>query len=168
MVGAMKQLTSRLLKPGISVGVLLIVALACHTPRQIQAEREAIAQFKLLEESIYVPPDVTLLAEVYSSADHLEYASAGVVRIYTTSRSCEEIVAEYEKEMTNLGWTATPMGDCDDLIWLNMRTTAGAYFGIDAEPDEMSQLSDEWQLLAQQYKGLYYMSARSFVWYEEQ
>ena len=157
----------RLLRPIIAAGILLIAMLACYTPWQIQAEREAIAQFAVLEESIYVPPDATLLAEVYSSGRSHEYASAGVVRIYTISRSCEEIIAEYKEAMTDLGWTATPMGDCSGPVWLNMRTTTGAYFGIDAEPSEESQLSDEWRLLREQHEGLYYMSASVFVWYEK-
>jgi hypothetical protein len=163
----MKRLVGVSLRPGIVIGVLLIATLACYTPRQIQAEREEVAQFALLEESIYVPPDATLLAEVYSSAQHRGYASAGAVRIYSISRSCEEIVAEYEEAMTNLGGTATPMGDCEGPVWLNMRTAAGAHFGIDAEPGEQSPLSDEWRLLREQHKGLYYASATLFAWYEE-
>ena len=141
--------------------------LACYTPRQMQAEREAIAQFAVLEESIYVPPDATLLAEVHFSGRSHEYASAGMERVYASTLSCEEIVAEYLETMTDSGWTATIMANCDEVIWLSMRNADGAYFAIESGPPEESRLSDEWQLLQEQYEGLYYVLSNLTVWYEE-
>lgn len=157
----------RLLRPIIAVGILLIAILACYTPRQIQAEREAIAQFAVLEESIYVPPDAILLAEVYFSGYSHEYAGAGVERVYANPHSCEEIVAEYLEAMTDLGWTTTIVGNCDEVIWLSMRNADGAYFAIESAPPEESRLSDEWQPLQEQYEGLYYVLSNLIVWYEK-
>jgi hypothetical protein len=167
MVEAMRQLVGRLLRPGIAAVILLIATLACYTPRQIQAEREAITQFTFLEESIYVPHDAALLAEVHFSGHSHEYASAGVEQVYANPRSCEEIVAEYLEAMADLGWTATPVGSCDKVIWLNMYSTSGGRLGIYAEPPQGSRLSDEWRLLQEQYEGLYYVLSNLTVWYEE-
>jgi len=167
VVRVMERLAGRLSRLSIAVGALIVATLACYTPRQIQAERRAISQFALLEESFYVPGDAILLAESYSSALHNEYASAGVVRIYASSCSCKEIVAEYRDAMTDSGWTATPTGNCDGVIWLNMRSAVGAQLGIEAKPPEGSQLADKWRLLQEQYEGLYYMSASLAVWYRQ-
>jgi len=153
---------------GAAIWVLLAVTLACYLPYQkAQAEKDAITQLDLLDKSIYTPSDATLLAEEYSSWQGHEYASAGVERIYTVSRSCEDIVAEYREAMASSGWTVTPMGNCDSVVWLRMRTSSGAYFAIDACPAEESRLSGEWRLLTDQYEGLYCVLATVFEWYEK-
>lgn len=167
MVRAMRESTRRLPVPGVAVGILLITMLACYTPLEVRTEREAIAQFALLEESIYVPPNASLLAEVNFSGHSHEHASAGTERIYASPRSCEEIIAEYMEAMTGLGWIATTMGDCGDVIWLSMRNADGAYFAIEDAPPKGSRLSDEWRLLQKQYEGLYYVLSSLPVWYEK-
>jgi hypothetical protein len=165
----MRRLARRSLLPGIVTGILLIATLTCYTPRQIQVEKEAIAQFAVLEESIYVPPDVTLLAENYSSGYSHEYVGVSAVWIYATPHSCEKIIAEYQEEMTDSGWTATTVGSCDQEIWLYMHTS-GAQFFIYAEPPEPQEvfpLWKEWESLQKQYQGLYCVTANLAVGYDE-
>jgi hypothetical protein len=154
----------------IAAGILLIATLACYAPWQkAQAEREAVAQFAVLEESIYVPPDATLLAEAEFSGKSHEYASAGVIRVYTLSRSCKETVAEYQEVMTESGWTvATSMGSCDQVLWLKMYMSTRGQFGLYAKPPKESPLAEEWLHLQKQYEELYYVSSSSIVWYENQ
>jgi len=164
-----RGLRKTLWHPGIALGILLAVTLACYTPwEKTWAEKKVVAQFADLDETIYVPPDATLLAETYFSAQSHEYALAGANRIYTIPRPCEEIVAEYKQAMADSGWTAMPMGDCNGAVWLDMRAADGAHFGIDAKPGEKSRLAEEWQILQEQYDGLYYVMASTYVWYEKQ
>jgi hypothetical protein len=174
-------LIRRLVQVSVVAGGLSLATLACGTFCQasrllverhwlaLQAETEAVAQFALLEESIYVPQDATLLAETYSSKQRPNYATAGVHRIYTLPRSCEEVIADYEKSMTDLGWTAvyTQTGGCDTESWLRMRAADGSQFDIYEEPGDQFRLSGEWRTLQERYDGLYYVVAFTYVWYEK-
>ena len=133
----------------------MIAVLTCC--RSLLAERKAIGELALVEESIYVPHDAILLAEYHSSrADHYAYASAYAAWFYMAPRSCEKIVAEYQEAMTDSGWTVGSVGNCDKDTWLTM-VTSGAVFHMYGEPLE-SQLEQEWQHLREQYddKGMLY------------
>lgn len=162
----MRWIAKRLAIPCIAVGMLLVAATGCYTPwRKSQAEEEAIAQFAVLDESIHVPTDATLVAEAYFSERSSVHAFAGVERVYVTSRTCEEIITEYQQTMADSGWTLGAVGDCGGKVWLRM-VTSRAGFGIYAEPPQGSRLVREWGLLRDTHENLYYVISSFGVEYE--
>jgi hypothetical protein len=155
-------------KSGLVCLGVLAVALACHTPwRKTAAEREAIAQLALMEETIYEPPDAVLLSEVRFSALNHEYAFAGIERIYATSRSCEEIATEYREAMAKLGWIAGS-GDCSSQLWLAMHTEQ-AQFSIEIDLSEDDRLREDWEHLQREQPdvSLYVVAASLAVMLEQ-
>lgn len=170
MKGKIKRLAIRLLGPGLVVVSLLLTAESCYTPWQTaQTEKQAVEQFAVVKQSIYVPPDATLLAELYFSERSNDFAFAGVEQIYSSPRSCMEIVAEYRKKMTNAGWVVKHESSCDQELWLIMRISQDerTQFSIEAHPGSKARLMEKWQLLQKQHNGLYFVSASLAVWYEE-
>jgi hypothetical protein len=165
----MNRLIGRLLQLSAAIAILLTATLACYTPWQkARTERTAIAQLALNEKSVYVPSDVTLLAEFRSSEQNNVDAGAGVSRIYLTSHSCEELIEDYRKAMEISGWTLGSIYDCDGELWLNM-VNYHSTFIIKAAPSEDSPIIEEWRNLEEQNRDeglLYYMIVNAIVDYE--
>lgn len=71
--------------------------------------------------------------------------------------------------MIGLGWTAvyTQISGCDTESWLRMRSPDESGFGIYAKPGDKFPLLSEWQILQEQYDGLYYVMIVTYVWYEK-
>ncbi len=160
----------KVLRLSCMVAILLLTIESCYTPWQkAQAEKEAIAQFAVVEESIHIPPDATLLAEVYFHEQDNRFAVAGVERVYMVPRSCVEVIDEYREKMMNSGWTMVKStGSCDQTIRLYLRARGDlAQFIIQANPNSESPMADRWQLLQNQYQSLYYVFASLAVPYDK-
>jgi hypothetical protein len=169
MRNSIGQASRKLLLPSIAMFVLLSAVLACYAPWQkAQVEKTAMAQLVVLEKSVYVPPDAILLAESWTSRQGNVDAGAGLSRIYLTSQSCEELIADYQKAMEGVGWTGSSDG-CDREIWLRMVTVHGGII-IKVAPSEKSPDAELWQDLQEQHEGeglMYYMIVNVVLDYAE-
>ncbi len=156
------RLASRVLRLSLVVATLLLTAETCYAPWQkAEARKEAGARFVGVKESIYVPPDAILLAEISFNEQDNYFAYAGMNQIYTYPRPCMEIIDEYRTQMIKAGWTLVKLADsCDHQtrLWMHSQEDK-AEFSIEATASPQSRLADKWHLLQSQYRNLYYVSA---------